>query len=587
MTILVSTNSTSVAPSTGSASLGLVFQDVPSFGKTLNASQAIEWRQKTQECAGSATDFATKKRMAVRQLVAMVVMDAQQAPAGFFEGELKNAKLGVPRSKNPLAAAFAYHLKLDVANADKKKRSDDSKALNRYANAGQRLFDLARAKMPAQDGGIDITYDSAGVAMLMDIIDDEGGVNAMALSSQSDPTEAGAIIKIAPDAHVIRQANLAKARFGKSASGTTGELVFALALQPSGQEAKIARTLELPPEAMALVYSTLDLADEHIRFLAELFAIGEMIIEEKTNILVNHEDNPDDPVSPRRLASRQFVFHPDGKMSISPILNPSGVIITVKPSVDLLGEPIQGHVRLQTYGRRRAAANIKDKKRRDAFDFEVTGPGDTEGIKRIKLTTPVAATDDDQKLDVGMLIEQVRSRTSNFPTIVADSFRPTINTGDLTDLVAKMKDVASVAKKLGTKGAHVRLTLAAQSLSIACHSPIVSLPAPQARTSGTVNVHPDDFVAVTEALAQIQLKSPVSAAMDDDLLVLRFDTEFAHYEVHLPSVSDKLQRSNRHIVKMSPVTWPRIGEPLANDKLPESELPSDSTQASNDELPNV
>lgn len=274
-------------------------------------------------------------------------------------------------------------------------------------------------------------------------------------------------------------------------------------------------------------------------------------------------------------------------MSISPILNPSSVIIKVAPSVELLDEPIQGHVRFQTYGRRRAAANLKDRKRRDAFDFEVTGPGDTEGIKRIKLTTSVAKDEQDRVVDVGMLIEQVRSRTNNFPTMVSDSFRPTIQTDHLHGLVDKMIEIAPTVKRFRKDGAPVRLTLAAQSLAIACHKKIVSVSAPSARASGTVDIHPDDFVAVTEALSQLPLKGAISASMDEHMVVFQFTTALAGYEVYLPSVSEKLHRSNRHIVKISPVTWPRVVEPQSNDDRSNEELPADAMQASNDELPNV
>ncbi|WP_026784784.1 hypothetical protein [Pleomorphomonas koreensis] len=276
------------------------------------------------------------------------------------------------------------------------------------------MLELARKAMPAQDGGIDITYDSAGVTMLMDIIESEGGINKIALDSAADSSEHAEVIPLSSDAHTIRQSAMAKSLLGGALGGGSGSLIFALALQSGGEEPKIARTLNLPPEAMPLVYFALDLADERIKLLAKLFKVGEALVKEKASILVNHEDDPNDSASPRRLASRQFVFHPDGKMSISPILNPSSVIIKVVPTADLLGEPIQRHVRFQTYGRRRAAANIKDRKRRDRFDLEVTGPGDTEGIKRIKLTTSVEKDEQDRVADVGMLIEQVRSRTNIF-----------------------------------------------------------------------------------------------------------------------------------------------------------------------------
>lgn len=132
------TSSTTVADS-AHLTADLVFSDLPSLGKAPNVGQADLWREKTMGCANASATFASKKRSAARQLVAMVIMDTQLASTGYYEGQLKEAKLGIPHSKNSLAAAFAWYLKLDVANADKKKKSDDAKTLNRYFSAGQRL----------------------------------------------------------------------------------------------------------------------------------------------------------------------------------------------------------------------------------------------------------------------------------------------------------------------------------------------------------------------------------------------------------------------------------------------------------------
>lgn len=122
----------------------LVFKNIPSLGAAVSATDAKSWSDSTEACAGDARTYADKKHSSTQQTVAMIVMDAQLHTFSFYETKLKEAGLGLPQKKDVLTYAFAWHLRLDVSDADKKKASDNSKALNRYVSAGRRLIALAR-----------------------------------------------------------------------------------------------------------------------------------------------------------------------------------------------------------------------------------------------------------------------------------------------------------------------------------------------------------------------------------------------------------------------------------------------------------
>jgi hypothetical protein len=529
----------------------LAFTNIPSLGSDPGNAEVDEWHNSTQACASDAITFADKKRAATQQTLVMIVMDAQLHTLNYYGTKLKEAGLGLPQKKDVLTYAIAWHLKIDVSDTDKKKAADNSKALNRLASAGRRLIAFGRKELGVQRGSIAVSYDAKGVAALLSIVVREHGINAMALAGVDVDNTKLQPIALSPEALAYRQAKLLEAKL----SGES-EIVFALARPTEGDELKVTQMLSLPAEAMTHVYPQLKLADPRIRFLVELFAVGEVVVEEKTDYLVNPEtDDPNDAYAPRRLASRQYVLHPDGKMTISPILRDTSVVVVVQPRLELLDIDIKGHVKFQTYGRRRAAVNIAGH-RRDAFDFEWSDAGGTQGVGRIKLTTPVAKSDDDKTKDVGMLIELVRSKPENFPLAVDPAFVPKVSLGAVPELLDKMDAVSRSAKNLLKNGIPVSICIEGEKLSFSGYAKAEVMQIRDTKGKGLIDVRPDDFMAVTAALKNVGIQGQFSVAADAGMFVISFETEFAAYSIHIPAALQGMLRSNRHIVKLDPVAWP-------------------------------
>lgn len=549
------TETSTSAPTNAAAdtqTVELAIKDIPSLGEAPSGAEAESWTEIAQRCAGDNREYEGKSRLAAQQTLAMAVMVSQLYPFSYWETKLKEAGLGLPKKRDALTYALAYILKLDVGNVDKKKASDHSKALNRHASAGRSLLAAAGEKFGRRGGKVAFTYDQACVRKLVSMVIDNGGINMMALMEGDEFGVKGQLIKLAPDAHSFRQADLLEK---KLTSGS--EIVVALASRSEGDAVKVTQQLDLPPEVLSYLYPQLKLADPRVRFLAELFTVGEAVTEERTEHLQNPDtDDPNDPGSPRRLASRQYVFHPGGEMTISPILRDSSVVVSVKPKIDLLGIEVKGHVRFQTFGRRRAAINIADPKRQDAFDFEMTDAGETEGVARIRLTTPVAKAEDDKAKDVGMLIEHVRSRQANFPLVVASSFAPVAALSVVPDLIDKIGMVASKAKDLMKNKVPVVFQISNDRHTVNELKP--------GQTSSTgkdaIKVRPDDFLAVAKALASVKAIDGFGVQLDPGMVAISFATEFAEYRIHIPAALAEMVRSNRHIATLSPVEWPKNGE---------------------------
>lgn len=529
----------------------LIFTDIPPLGTNPSAADAEKWQNATKACAGDTITFADKKRAATQQTLVMIVMDAQLHTFAYYETKLREAGLGLPQKKEALTYAIAWHLRLDVSDTDKKKAADNSKALNRLASAGRRLIAFGRKELGVQRGNIAVSYDAKGVSTLLNIIVREHGINAMALAGADIDSTKLKPIELSADALSYRQAKMLEDKLSDE-----NQIVFAVAQPDTDGKITVKQSLSLPSDAMALIYPQLKLADQRIRFLAELFAVGEAVVEEKTDYLVNPEtDDPNDAYAPRRLASRQYVFHPDGTITVSPILRDTSVMVVIRPKLDLLGTTIKGHVKFQTYGRRRAAINIAGS-RQDAFDFTWADAGETEGVGRIKLTTPVAKIDADKTKDVGMLIELVRSKPENFPLAVEPTFRPKVDLGVVPELLEKMEAVSRSAKNLLKNSIPVMIHIDGEKLSISGYSKAEDTRIATAKGKGRVAVRPDDFMAVTAAISSIDVQGEISVAVDPDMLVISFETEFAAYSIHVPTVSQGLARSNRRILKLDPVAWP-------------------------------
>lgn len=155
-----------------------------------------------------------------------------------------------------------------------------------------------------------------------------------------------------------------------------------------------------------------------------------------------------------------------------------------------------------------------------------------------------------------MLIERVRSKPENFPLAVEPTFRPRVDLGVVPELLEKMEAVSRSAKNLLKNSIPVMIYIDGEKLSISGYSKAEDTRIATAKGKGRIAVRPDDFSAVTAAISSIEVQGEISVAVDNDMLVISFETEFATYGIHVPTTLQGLARSNRCILKLAPVAWP-------------------------------
>jgi len=538
--------------------VALVFDNVPSLGSNLGAADVEQWHKFTKECATNSAAYSDRSRQAARQALVAILMDAQIHSLDYYATLLKEFDIGAPQKKDVLTYALAWHLQINVTDLNSKKATDNSKALNRFANAGHRLKVLARKKFGTTNGKINFTYDAKGVRAVLEIVDAEGGINAMAAVGAATDKDSLKVIPLSPVGWAKRRADKLAVKLADGA-----EIMVALTQTDDTGSLTVKKQLAVPAEAMNLIYPQLKLGDERVQFLKELFAVGEAVVEERTNLLVDPDvDDPSDAYAPRRLTARQFVFNPDGTLVISPILRESSVIVLATPKVDLLQKDVHfqdgllGHLKFDTYGRRRAAANLADD-REDAFDYDVGDATGTEGLARIVLKTPVAKTEKDRLKDVGMLIQRVRSKEGNFPLTLDPSVRPQVDLGETPDLLDKMEAISRGGKSLKADLIPVTVYLDANNLTFsgAPRAENVAHSADLGGRKGRFDLDVDDFVAVTAALRNVQINGAFSVSVDREMFVIWFDTDYASYAVIIPTLAEG-KRSTKYIYKLEPVAWP-------------------------------
>jgi hypothetical protein len=555
---LSSSASKIVEAAVSKSGVALIFDNVPSLGTDLAAADVEKWHKFTKECATNSAAYSDRSRQAARQALVVILMDAQIHSLDYYETLLKTGDIGLPQKKDVLTYALAWHLQINVADTNSKKATDNSKALNRLANAGHRLKVLARNTLGMTNGKINFAYSAKGVESALKIVDAEGGINAMAAVGAATDQESVKVIPLSPEGWAKRRADKLSASLADGA-----EVMVALTNTDVTGVLTIKKQLAIPAEAMNLIYPQLKLGDKRVQFLKELFAVGEAVVEQKTDLLVDPDvDDPNDAYAQRRVTARQFVFNPDGTMVISPILRESSVIVTVKPKVDLLQKHVHfqggilGHLKFDTFGRRRAAANLAND-REDAFNYDVLDGTGTEGLARIVLKTPVAKTEEDRLKDVGMLIQRVRSKQGNFPLTLDPSYRPPIDLGETPDLLDKMEAVSRSGKALKANLLPVTTYIAADHMAFsgAHRAENVAHGADLDGKKGRFDLDVDDFMAVTAALGKVEVNGAFSVLVDREMFVISFDTDHASYAVSIPTLTEG-KRSTKYIHKLAPVAWP-------------------------------
>lgn len=529
----------------------LVIDDIPSVAPDHGAADVTRWYETTQEVSKSATELQTRSDKASHKMLAMIVLDAELHDVEFYKAEIKTQNIGLPQNKDALTLAMVCHMGIDVTHTDKTIKNNNSKALNRYVSAGRQLRTEA---LRDNNGKLGAFFDAQGVASLMRIIADKGGINAlMKLHLEAKKGNANT------DLIALDTEDLAELRMQRLAERLTGgsELIVGLGRRESEKSVLVEEEIRLTAAAKSAIASQFSFPPKDVKFLKELLAVGRCVPEIATNILVDRFDDPDDKSAPRRFTRRHYVFDPGGNITVSPILSDASVIVKVEPTGNLLGMPIEGHVAFRTQQVRSVEANLAGD-RADAFDLSVEGATDTKnGVARIVLSSQAAVKDQDGKTKtVSMLVQQVYSNSGVLP-LALDTFTPKSMIAGV-DVLSAMKEIAAACGDAIKKTKPVKIAGSRGKLTFSVGKAERSINHSDVPTNFSLNVRADDFSAVSSALADLDITTGIALGLDPEMLVLSFQTTSASYSVYIPKQGIDGKRSDRFMRKLEPQVWPGL-----------------------------
>lgn len=523
-------------------------KDIPSVDPAKHAGAGADWFKATEQSALNSRDQDARSDKAAHQALAMIVLAAEIHSPEFYKDQLKKEGLGLPKNEDALTLAMALHMRLDVGHADPKTKSNHSKALNRLVSAGKQL----RVKARGQSKKFDVPFNAEGVAKLMALIREGGGINALMTAYQAASNGKEKADIIALDADIM-----AELRMQRLAERMTKgqQLLVGLVSRDQNNSIAVAEEIKLTPALKNAIASQFDLATPEVAFLKELLRIGHCVPEFPTNVLVNRYDDPHDTSAPRRRTRRHFVFNPDGTISISQILSDAGVIVTVKPELILLGMQVEGHVEFRTQQVHAIEVNLSGD-RASVFDLEVQQVTDSaSGIARVRLSSQATVTKDgEEKRSVSVLVQQVQSKTGVLPLTLAD-YRPKLQVTDVA-LLPAWRFIADKCGDAIKKNQPVTISMAKGKLTFEVGAEKVPVDVASGTQDFSMQVRPDDFAAVAKGLSDVALVGQFSLGLDPDMLRLSFKTKAAAYSVHVPKRGIDGTRSNRFITKLEPQVWP-------------------------------
>lgn len=528
-----------------------VVDDIPSLGPDHGAADAQLWYGATQQASQSATELQQRGDKAIRQMLAMIILDAELQNGEFYKTEIKLQNIGLPKNRDKLTLACVCHMSIDVAHADTKTKANNSKALNRYVSAGRQLL----MEAPRDESGkLAVPFNGDGVAALMAIIAAKGGINSLMqlhLDAKKGQTSTELI--------ALDEEDLAELRLQRFAERLTGgnELIVGLGRRESEKPIQVDEEISLTAAARNAIASQFSFPPENVKFLKEFLAVGHCVPEIATDILANHFDDPEDKSAPRRFTHRHFVFDPDGNVWISPILSEASVIVKVSPRIDFLGMRIQGHVELRTQQVRSVEANLAGD-RADAFDLSVEGAADTKnGVARLRLSSGAAVKDQNgNSKSVSLLVQQVHSNSGVLP-LALDPFTPK-HTIAGTDILPVMKEIAASCGDAIKKTKPVKLAGSGGILTLSVGKAERSFNHLDVPSNFSLSVRADDFSAVSNALTNLDITTNITVGLDPEMLVLMFETKSASYSVHIPKQGIDGKRSNRFMRKLEPQAWQSV-----------------------------
>jgi hypothetical protein len=529
---------------------------VPDFGPTMTDAQHEEWSKATFEASSRVEHLEMQSRAAFRQRFAMAFLSAIAYPPSYFSDKLLLEGTGVPKSNNPFAPAFAYYFRLDVAHIDAKKRSNNSKQLNRYITSALQLEEVL-PKHAHNPDKFAVPYSPTGVLQIDALLQANGGAAGVGKGSEernkehSDIKVDGAkleerIIELG-DRLIEQQTGAATRKIGIGYADNSGD--------------HIAYEIDLSQAMKAEAYAQLPIGDPRVLFLAELSHLAQAVPEERTSEPTDHNADPNDPATTMRDASRLYVLHPEGGLTVSNILQNSGIVLEVRPNVDLLNIPVVGHAVLATKQRRRMESILTLPGLPLVLDYEVGSASGTQGICRIDIRSDVFA--DAGSDGVSVLVMQSRGE---MPLVVdRKSFDPqskgTIGSLTWTFLVNELAGRLATLKKPETL--LVAVELDQKSLVIRDPRSSHGFDA-QVTKPAKAKVRLDDLFRFFQAATKVRLISDVTISVDPQMVSFEFATTQGRYGMHLPAAQAvtghdvPCQRSAKHVTKLKAQGWPQL-----------------------------
>ncbi|MBB3967331.1 hypothetical protein [Rhizobium metallidurans] len=565
----LSTSAQAIAVAT--ASDPVEFDDVPSLGADHGAADEAKWHEATIKVISQANGLSLRSDKAARQSLAMVLIDVELHRPEFFQLGLKQEGFSEPANKDVLTLGIAFHYRLDVGHKDVATKTNNSKMLNRLVSAARYI----KSKAIDKTGKLKVTFDKAGVEQLMTIIKEEGGINAsmekyLAAKKGTEKT----------DLIILDEDLLAAVREERYAANQPddAELVVGFGRRGGDNSVSLINELTLTAAVKRAIAAEFKSPEPKVAFLRQLLQVKRAVIEEKTNLLINHFDDINDKSAPRRRAHSHVVFNPGKEITISPILSDASVVVRIVPTIDLLGSPVVAHIEFRTQNIRSIEANLTAD-RIDAFQLSATStPGLKSGIVRLTLSSDVAV---DPSKTVDLLVQQVYSKTGNLP-LTLENFVPSV-TLDSVDFLPAMKQIADGSKDAIKKSKPVTITAEPGRLTcsvLELHAEIIHEGSARKLSTG---VRADDFQAVTAMLVDVKddIIGGISLGIHADMLQVVFATQLASYQVHIPKQTGNGTRSDKFMRKLVPVMWPGLNLDDDETEMGAGDPVSDGGQAPN------
>ena len=532
-----------------------VLKHVPDLGGGSVEAEHESWRHGTASVIREARRSKVGYDQACLIGLFMAVLDYVHAPDKTYKNELDEQGLTPPNSNHPFAPASAA-----IFGRNIKGNTQASKDITKDCRA----FDGLVILTDDRPGGLrSFSRSRESIRDLLEITKDKGGIAGLgAIEGAPEGGEAPKLLRLNRES--VQEIIAERVRTRLKAKGVSLAVLAKHVTEDGAVEyGPLPEEERLPFEPESLVLPHMRAADDRVQFLAELFDASKAIRERKTNRPVDPRRDPNDASTPMRVTSRQFVLLEDGTINVSPILTSSAPVIRVRQFAEggLLRQPMHGDVVLQTFGRRRAEANIQVRETRGVWDLKLVEPAPAkDGLGRIQITTRAEAGKGpgDKLTDVGILLQQVKSSTDENPLeVVETEFQAQclINKDVFSEHTAFSADPGRVLKR---KDQQLTLEIREKTLFVNVARTGRKVPAENSRNEAKITISAEDYTDFLLAMSKlsVDISAPVICEISrEDLVLFKFATQLASYEIFLPALKEG-RRSNRSIRVMQPRTWP-------------------------------